>query len=231
MRIKLWPFLAGGLLALCACSSSNNASSAPTASRTIATAPPAQTAIIAARTPGAPALATPAPAPADVTRLTEQVRLKITELPQGFSFGQFAGYQANEAAVTGFDDPQGVFNRMNSTGRLGGYVQSLVAPDSSGASYTIDVWKETAGATSYFDQYPRPDKSLTYQAIDLPRPLGDQSLAYQYQANGQTGYAVAWRRGRLILGAGELFMPGKESIDKLMPLITALDQKAQAAQQ
>jgi len=166
-----------------------------------------------------------------VKSVVDQLRLKITELPRDFGFGQFATFQSNEAAVGGFDDPVGVLERMNETGRLGGYVQQLSTRDGPTAAYTIEVWKDAAGARAYFDQFPKPDKSLSYKVITLPQTLGDQSFAYQYDAGSKTGYSIAWRRGRFILGAGDSFASGKESLDRIMQIVNLLDQKAQSLPQ
>jgi len=197
----------------------------------VPTAPPAQTAVIRASTPSRAGITTPEPPSNAVTGVVDQLRLKITELPRDFGYGQFAAYQSNEAAVAGFDDPVGVLDRMNKTGRLGGYVQQLTTPDGPTAAYTIEVWKDAAGAKAYFDQFPRPDKSLSYKVITLPQPLGDQSFAYQYDAGSKTGYSIAWRRGRFILGAGDSFASGKESLDRIMQIVNLLDQKAQSLPQ
>lgn len=213
------------LLFLTACGGSKT----PNRIAAVATAPPAQTVVIRPPTPAPRGLATPQPASEAVTRIVDQVKLKITELPREFGYGLFAAYQPNEAAVTGFADPQGVLDQMNKTGRLGGYVQQLTTPDGPTAAYTIEVWRDAAGAQSYFDNYPKPDKSLQTQEITLPQPLGDQSYAYQYQANGRTGYSIAWRRGRIILGAGDAFATGKETLDRIMVIVNLLDMKAQAA--
>ncbi len=221
--------LIAGVVALSACGGSSATKSAATARPTV---PPAQTVVIPATTPGAgAALGTPQPAPADVTVIVDQVKLNLTELPREYSYGPFSTYQSNEAAVEGFDDPVGVLDRMRKTGRVGGFVQSLTTSDGPGGAFTIDVWKDAAGATAYFDQYPKPPKSLTFQEVTLPQPLGDQSFAYQYQTNGRMGYVLTWRRGRLILGIGLQYFPGKESLDKITALATLLDQKAQAAKQ
>jgi hypothetical protein len=216
-------------LLLTACSSSNTASNR---AGTIATAPPAQTAVIRNSTPSQKLdVATPPPVPPDVSRLTEEVKLKITELPREYGYGPFSAYQTNEAAVGGFDNPNAVLKQMQDTGREGGFVQSLTNADGPGGAFTVDIWKDATGARAFFDQFPKPDKSITYQEIQLPQPLGEQSFAYQYQTNGQPGYSLAWRRGRLILGLGLQYSSGKESLDKVMALAMLLDQKAQAAKQ
>lgn len=217
-----------------ACSGSNNAKPPTVVGPT---APPAQTAAppVARRSPSptpAGALLPPEIPPKAVTDITEQVRPRPGDLPPGFGFGQFEAYQPNQVAVTGFDNPAAVLQRMNATGRLGGYLRQITTPDSpGGAAITIDVWKDAAGAKAYFDQYPRPQVGTHYQEITLPQPLGDQSFAIEVMANGQTGYSISWRRGRIVLGVGEFFAPDKASLDALQPLIEMLDKKAQAAQQ
>jgi hypothetical protein len=216
-----------------ACSGSNNKTNSSSAVGP--TAPPAQTAAppVARRSPTPEAaLLPPELPPKAVTEITDQVRPKPGDLPPGFGFGQFEAYQPNQVAISGFDDPAGVLQRMNETGRLGGYLRQITTPDSDGgAAITIDVWKDAAGAKQYFDQYPRPAAGTQYQEITLPQPLGEQSFAIQVTLNGQTGYSISWRRGRIILGVGEFFPPGKASLDALQPLIDLLDKKAQAAQQ
>ncbi len=223
------------LLALAACGGSNNKkATSPTAAGP--TAPPAQTAAPAQAQRGSPtpgvSLEPPGAPPKAVTDITEQVRPKPGGRSPGFGFGQFEAYQPNEAAVSGFENPAAVLDLMNTTGRLGGYLRQITTPDSpGGAGVTIDVWKDAAGAKQYFDQYPRPAAGTQYQEITLPQPLGEQSFAIQVTGNGQIGYSIAWRRGRIILGVGEFFLPDKASLDALQPLIDLLDQKAQAAQQ
>lgn len=237
------PIAALGLL-LTACSggansntnTNRNAGAVPTVA---ASAPSAQTAMASRPTAAATPEGTPgptlrgAPVPAKaVTDITEQVRPKSGELPQGFGFGQFEGYQPNESAVQGFANPDAVLQRLKDSGRQGGFFQQITMADSpGGAGITIDVWKDAAGAKAYFDDYPRPDKSVDFSEISLPRPLGEQSFAIEYRVNGQTGYSLAWRRGRIVIGAGASFPPGKASLDKLQPLLDLLDKKAQAAQQ
>lgn len=216
-----------------ACNGSNNAKPAIGGGPT---APPPQTAaptVVGRRSPTPEAaLLPPSLPPRAVTDITDQVRPKPGDLPPGFGFGQFEAYQPNQVAITGFDDPAAVLRRMNETGRLGGYLRQITTPDSAGgAAITIDVWKDAAGAKQYFDQYPRPQAGTQYREITLPQPLGEQSFAIEVMANGQTGYSISWRRGRIILGVGEFFPPGKASLDALQPLIDLLDQKAQAANQ
>ncbi len=217
------------LLLVAGCSGSNSPGNR---AAVVASAPPAQTAVIRNSTPAQQLeAATPPPLPPDVTRLVEEVKLKITELPREYGYGPFAAFQTNEAAVSGFDDPNAVLKQLNDTGRQGGFVQSLTNVGGQGGAFTVDVWKDATGAKSYFDQFPRPPKGITFQEIQLPQPLGEQSFAYEYQLNGQTGYSLAWRRGRVILGLGLQYFPGKESLDKVMALAMQLDQKAQAAKQ
>jgi len=217
------------LLLGAACSGS---SSSGNRAGVVATAPPAQTAVIRNSTPAQQLeAATPPPLPPDVTRLTDEVKLKITELSREYGYGPFAAFQTNEAAVGGFDNPNAVLKQLNDTGRQGGYVQSLTSVDGPGGAFTVDIWKDAAGAKSYFDQFPRPPQGITFQEIQLPQPLGEQSFAYEYRLNGQTGYSLAWRRGRIILGLGLQYFPGKESLDKVLALAMQLDQKAQAAKQ
>jgi hypothetical protein len=195
------------------------------------TAPPAQPPLPFTPTPILD-LGTPEPPPPDVVTLTDQVRLKITQLPRDFGYGQFQAYQSNQQAVSGYDDPQGVLARMNATGRRGGILQQIITPlNPTGAGITVEVWKDAAGAKQYFDQYPRPEKSLKYQVIDPPRQVGDQTFAIRYELGGNVGYVISWRRGRLILGVGDQFQPGKESLDELMALVDLLDKNAQAAKQ
>ncbi len=213
------------------CSGTNNRTSSTAIGPT---APPAQTPAppTARRSPTQAALLPPELPPKAVTDVTDQVRPKPGELPPGFGFGQFEAYQPNQVAVSGFDNPAAVLQRMNETGRLGGYLRQITTPDSAGgAAITIDVWKDAAGAKQYFDQYPRPAAGTQYQEITLPQPLGDQTFAIQVTLNDQNGYSISWRRGRIILGVGEFFPPGKASLDALQPLIDLLDKKAQAAQQ
>lgn len=229
MRLFICAACAVAFTLLSGCSGSASPKAAVTVPPTV---PPAQTSVIRTTTPDSPAVfATPQPQPAEVTAIIDQVRLKITELPREYSYGPFAASQPNEFAVQGYDDPAGVLDRMRQTGRLGGFVQSLTNSEGPGGAFTIEVWKDAAGATAYFDHYPRPDKSSIYQEISLSQPLGEQSFVYQYQANGQTGYSLAWRRGRIILGMGMQYFPGKESLDKVTALAMMLDQKAQAARQ
>jgi len=224
--------LVAAALVLTACGGSNHKRNSPRAAGP--TAPPAQTATaergasptpaVTLRPPGAP--------PKAVTDITEQVRPRPGELPPGFGFGQFEAYQPNEVAVNGFADPAAVLQRMNQTGRLGGYLRQFTTQESpSGAAITIDVWQDAAGAKQYFDQYPRPEAGTQYHEVTLPRPLGDQSFAIEVTSNGQTGYSLSWRRGRIILGVGEFFPAGNASLAALQPLIDLLDQKAQAAKQ
>ena len=243
------PFIALGLL-LTACSGANTTGGATntgrgknadvnTAPSAVASAPAPQTGTAGRATPTATADGTPgatlrgAPVPSKaVTDITEQVRPKSGELPQGFGFGQFQGYQPNESAVQGFANPEALLKRMNDTGRLGGFFQQIGMADSpGGAGITIDVWQDAAGAKAYFDDYPRPEGNVDLNEIPVPQPLGEQSYAIEYRLNGQTGYSLAWRRGRIILGAGAAFPPGKAALDKLQPLLDLLDKKAQAAQQ
>jgi len=233
---QLLPAVAGlALLALTACSGSNKKTSPSLP--TVAPSFPARSAQTPrgagiATPPVAQRFVTPAPSPAQVTDLTDMIRLRAGDLPQGFGLGQFQAYQPNEAAVNGYENPQDVLSRMNATGRLGGLVQQITSPDSQGGlGVTIDVWKDAAGAKTFFDQYPRPDPSITYKEITLPQPPGEQVFAIQASTNGQTAYSVSWRRGRLILGVGEIFPAGKESLDKLQPIIDLVDRKAQAAAQ
>src|SRR5581483_9046928 len=180
-------------LGCAACSGSNNAKP-PTAVGP--TAPPAQTSAppVARRSPTPEAaLLTPELPPKAVTDITEQVRPRPADLPPGFGFGQFEAYQPNQVAISGFDNPAAVLQRMNETGRLGGYLRQITTPDSSGgAAITIDVWKDAAGAKQYFDQYPRPAAGIQYQEITLPQPLGEQSFAIEITLNGQTGYSISW---------------------------------------
>ncbi len=235
MRRPIITALAACVAVALGCAACSGANNAKPSNATGPTAPPAQTpgppAARRSPTPEA-ALLPPQLPPKAVTDITEQVRPKPGELPPGFDFGQFEAYQPNQVAITGFDDPAAVLQRMNETGRLGGYLRQITTPDSAGgAAITIDVWKDAAGAKQYFDQYPRPAAGTQYQEITLPQPLGEQSFAIQVTANGQTGYSISWRRGRIILGVGEFFPPGKASLDALQPLIDLLDRKAQAAQQ
>jgi hypothetical protein len=222
-----------------ACSSGNAKTSQP--STALPTAPPTQAAAHAATPP--PSAVTPnvqisaptTPSP-EVLAILEKVKLTITELPRGFSYGQFQAFQPNEQAVNGYDtDPITLLDRLNKTGRIGGYIQQINAGDGeAGIGVTEEVWKDAAGAKAYFDDFPRPAKSIKYQEITLPQQLGEQVFAYEYTLTGpagnQTGYSIAWRNGRFILGVGEAFPTGKESLDKLMTLATLLDAKATAAQ-
>ncbi len=229
MRAFAFAAVAGGVLALSACSGSSTTKNAAT---TRPTAPPAQTAVIRETTPDAAAvLGTPALPSADVTDIVDQVKIRLAELPREYSYGPFSTYQPNEAAVQGYDNPAGVLDQMRKTGREGGFVQSLTDTDGPGGAFTIDVWKDAAGAIAFFDQYPKPPGSLVHQEITLAQPLGEQSFAYQYQMSGRTGYVLSWRRGRLILGIGLQYFPGKESLDKITALAAQLDKKAQAAKQ
>jgi len=181
---------------------------------------------------GTPAFGRAAIPSAAVTDITEQVRFKPGDLPAGYTFGQFQSYQSNESAVNGYDDEQAVLARMNSTGRLGGLLQQIITPNSAGgAGVTVDVWRDEAGAKAFFDQFPRPEQSIKYEEISLPKSLGDQYFAFKANVGGQVDYSVTWRRGRIILGTGELYPAGHDSLDNLTTLIDLLDKKAQAAKQ
>jgi hypothetical protein len=214
-------------LIMLSCSGSNAKSSAATA---VATAPPPQNTVIRTATP--PPAATATTRSSDVVRLTTDVKLLASDLPAGFRPGQLEGYLDNESAAVGFSDPQSVVTRMLDTGRLGGLAQGLTTTDGAAAAGdTIDVWRDAAGAKQYFDRYPDPGGDTKFSRVDLPHPVGDQSFALHVETNGQAGYVVNWRRGRLLLGVGETFPAGKDSLDKIMVIVDALDKKAQAATQ
>lgn len=216
-----------------ACSSSKKpAASSAAVATPRATAPPVQTGPVAEPTPDA-SLGTPQPVPKEVGDLADQAKLKITQLPRGFSIGPFPeAFQANAQAVSGYDKPQAVLDRMNATGRLGGILQQIITPlNPSGAGVTVDVWKDAAGAKAFFDQFPRPEPGVSYSDFTPPRQVGDQTFAIRYQIGGSVGYVINWRRGRLILGVGDQFPAGKESVDELMTIVDLLDQNAQAAKQ
>jgi hypothetical protein len=230
--LQLAPVVAVAALLL-ACSGSNKpAASSIVLSTARPTAPPAQSGPVAEPTPDL-SLATPQPEPADVKDLTDQVKFKITQLPRGFSVGQFPeAFQANAQAVSGYENPQAVLDRMNATGRLGGILQQIITPlNPAGAGITVEVWKDAAGAEAYFDQFPRPEPGVKYSEFTPPKQVGDQTFAIRYEVGGSVGYVISWRRGRLILGIGDAFPPGKESVDELMSLVDILDQNAQAAKQ
>ena len=162
--------------------------------------------------------------------LLNALKLQTADLPSGFSVGSMEGFQANEAAVAGYDDPAGTLQLMQRTGRVGGYVQQIAdAGSANGAGVSIEVWNDAAGAATYFEHYPHPESSTTYEPIDVPG-LGEQVFAYRYESNGSSGYAVAWRRGRLVLGVGEMVRAG-QSVDHVLELAKALDKKARSVQQ
>jgi hypothetical protein len=211
------------------CSESARKVAAPTAA---ATAPPAQTAVIRAATPAQARIVTVAPPTADVDRLTSAIALKRDDLPAGYAPGPMQGSQNNQTAAVGFADYQGVVNRMDATGRLGGIAEAIVTTDgATGAGASIDVWRDAEGCKQYFDQYPKPAEGIVATPVQLPHALGEQSVALQIKQNGQAGYSIAWRRGRLILGVGEVFPPGQDSLTKTMLIADALDKKAASVQQ
>lgn len=161
----------------------------------------------------------------------DSIKLDASDLPAGFGIGGLAGYQTVQAAVTGYDNPSAVMDLMTKTGRAGGFIEQIITPDSSnGAGTSVEVWRDATGAKTYFDSYPRPEAGFQYQQIDVPG-LGDQLFAYRYTAGGRIGYSIAWRRGRVVLGAGETLNPGNDSIDRILMLVQLLDKKAQSVSQ
>src|SRR5581483_6677751 len=133
------------------------------ASQPAATVPSAATAPAQAAAPAATVASTPptgadeSGSPADASTLIDKVKLTSSDLPQGFSLGQFAASEQNPQATTGFDNPPAVLSLLNSTGRQIGYIQQVITPDSSsGAGIEIGVWGDAAGAKSWMDQYPSP---------------------------------------------------------------------------
>ena len=184
---------------------------------------------------GAPAtVTTPPPGAAasasNLIQILDQAKLLASDLPSGFSLGSLAGFQANENSVTGYDDPQAVLQLMNNTGKMGGYIQQVITLDAAnGAGVSVEVWKDAEGARSYFVNFPKPDPSLQYQVISVPG-LADDVFAYQYKTNGGTGYSIAWRRGRLIVGVGEVVKLGG-LVDPVLQLAKLIDQKIQTIQQ
>ncbi|HEY8837472.1 MAG TPA: hypothetical protein VIO16_07300 [Dehalococcoidia bacterium] len=180
------------------------------------------------------AVTTPPPGAAasasSLNQILDQAKLLASDLPSGFSLGSLAGFQANENSVTGYDDPQAVLQLMNSTGKMGGYIQQVITPNAAnGAGVSIEVWRDADGARTYFASFPKPESSIQYQMITVPG-LADDVYAYQYKTNGGTGYSIAWRRGRLIIGVGEVVKLG-ESVDPVLQLAKLIDQKIQAVQQ
>jgi len=165
---------------------------------------------------------------ASASEAINRVKLSAADLPAGYGIGGMEGRQANYSAVAGYDDPQGVLERMNSTGRVDGYIQQITAAEAAnGVGVSIEVWSAASGAKTYFDQFPRPESDVKYEEITVPNAPGEQLFAYKYQVNGQTGYSISWRRGRLILGVGALTAGGTAALDKLMTLANVLDKKAQ----
>lgn len=215
------------------------AAPAPTAAQTApaATVVPAATAAATAP-PAAAATAAPAPSAASgsgstasASDLIDQIKLSAADLPSGYGIGSLAGHQANEQAVTGYADPQAVLKLFNDTGRQDGYIQQISSPDGgSGMGVSIEVWGDAAGAKAYFGQFPSPPAEVKAQPFTLPRPLGEQSFAYQYALGAGSGTSIAWRRGRVVLGIGEA-ASGQAALDHLLEIAMILDAKAQAAQQ
>lgn len=233
--LLILPTVALAAMLLLACSGSNKpaaSSSAAAVATPRATVPPPQNGPVADPTPDL-SLGTPQPEPKDVKDLTDQVHFTITQLPRGFAIGPIPeAFQDNAQAVSGYDNPSAVFDRMNATGRLGGILQQITTPlNPAGAGITVDVWKDASGAKTFFDQFPRPEAGVQYTDFTPPKPVGDQSFGIRYQIGGTVGYVLSWRRGRLILGIGDAFPAGKESVDELMTLVNLLDQNAQAVKQ
>ncbi len=174
---------------------------------------------------------TPRPVPLDPAAVIELVKLDASDLPAGLGIGGLAGYQTIQAAVNGYDNPPAVMELMARTGRGGGYIEQITTAESSnGAGMSIEVWLDAAGAKTYFDSYPRPEAGFQYEQIDVPG-LGDQVFAYRYHSNGRTGYAISWRRGRIVMGVGESLDPANDSIDHVMTIVNLLDKKAQTVPQ
>jgi hypothetical protein len=214
---------------------------APAATQSSSSAPSKQTAPAASApgaVAGAAATAAPATGPAvsqvpavDARELIDNVKLNAADLPAGYGLGGLQGYQTSEMAVNGFADPAAVRAQMIRTGRTDGYIEQITTPESSnGAGVSVEVWQDATGAKAYFDNYPRPSSDVDYQQIDVPG-LGDQVFAYRYTINGQTGYSIAWRRGRIILGVGEMVGNASDGLEKVLAVARLVDQKAQAAAQ
>jgi hypothetical protein len=217
---------------------SGTATSAASAAATSAAAPSATaaataTSAAAASASTATATATAASAsggPSDPRALIDAVKPGDSDLPSGFTPGQFSGYQANDQAILGFANPQDVLSLLNSTGRQDGFIEQVNGPNGTFA-LSIQVWQDAAGAKTFFDQHPVPDNTVQFKTVQLDQPLGEQYQALLIGSGAQATYALSWRVGRVVLGiGGAAGADGKPSADMLQ-LADFMTKRAQAAQQ
>jgi hypothetical protein len=210
------------------------AASAAATSAAAASATAAATATSAAASaPTATATAAAAPAsggPSDPRALIDAVKPGDSDLPSGFTPGQFSGYQANDQAILGYANPQDVLSLLNSTGRQDGFIEQVNGPSGTFA-LSIQVWQDATGAKTFFDQHPVPDNTVQFKTVQLDKPLGDQYQALLIGSGAQATYALSWRVGRVVLGiGGAAGADGKPSADMLQ-LADFMTKRAQAAQQ
>jgi hypothetical protein len=163
----------------------------------------------------------------DLASTLQKYTLAAGDLPSGYSLG-VEQQLPNETASQGFADPAAAAKLIQQSGREGGIAQQVFTTSSaSELGVTVEAFKDAAGAQDWIAHPPVYPASMHVTAATLPQPLGEQSSAIHWTQNGSSGYVVNFRRGRFVFGFGLSAPTGQESLDAVLPLAKALDQKAQ----
>ncbi len=166
--------------------------------------------------------------PPEVSNALRRYALDQSDLPIGYSTGLLIDVP-NEAALSGFADPQAAQQELTSAGRLGGIGQQIFPPSSvaSSAGISIELFKDAAGAQQWVTQPPALPADMDPMPADTSQTIGETMSAIHWSQGGQSGYVLNFSRGRVAFGIGIAAPSGQESLDPAFALAELLDQKAQ----
>jgi hypothetical protein len=166
--------------------------------------------------------------PPDVSNLLRSYALVQSDLPDGYTVGLIVDVP-NEAALSGYADPQAAQQEMSDAGRIGGIGEQIFPPSDVAASagISIELFKDTGGAQQWVSQPPALPAEMNPTAADTSQSVGEAMSAIHWTQGGQSGYILNFSRGRIAFGIGVAAPTGQESLDTAFTLAQLLDQKAQ----